>query len=173
MKKLLSNSFFQQAVTLLLSVIFIVIGAIICKYEPLQTTDAEFQRAVVNEVIATTEGPGFHDATVKTVVFNATILTGEEKGKSFNMTQLLDENSPPVPEIVEKGDRILVIYNEPEEENSLSLQSPEAALAEEMAKGAETPRDAMERLLARDDCPFKKNDLKAAAIHLKQMFSAE
>lgn len=118
MKKLLSNSFFQQAVTLLLSVIFIVIGALICKYEPLQTTDAEFQRAVVNEVIATTEGPGFHDATVKTVVFNATILTGKEKGKSFNMTQLLDENSPPVPEIVEKGDRILVIYNEPEEENS-------------------------------------------------------
>lgn len=118
MKKLLSNSFFQQAVTLLLSVIFILIGALICKYEPLQTTDAEFQRAVVNEVIATTEGPGFHDATVKTVVFNATILTGKEKGKSFNMTQLLDENSPPVPEIVEKGDRILVIYNEPEEENS-------------------------------------------------------
>ena len=118
MKKLLSNSFFQQAVTLLLSVIFIVVGAVICKYEPLQTTDAEFQRAVVNEVIATTEGPGFHDATVKTVVFNATILTGKEKGKSFNMTQLLDENSPPVPEIVEKGDRILVIYNEPEDENS-------------------------------------------------------
>ena len=118
MKKLLSNSFFQQAVTLLLSVIFIVIGALICRYEPLQTTDAEFQRAVVNEVIATTEGPGFHDATVKTVIFNATILTGKEKGKSFNMTQLLDENSPPVPEIVEKGDRILVIYNEPEEENS-------------------------------------------------------
>ena len=118
MKKLLSNSFFQQAVTLLLSVIFIVIGALICRYEPLQTTDAEFQRAVVNEVIATTEGPGFHDATVKTVIFNATILTGKEKGKSFNMTQLPDENSPPVPEIVEKGDRILVIYNEPEEENS-------------------------------------------------------
>ncbi len=118
MKKLLANSFFQQAVTLLLSVIFIVIGALICKYEPLQTTDAEFQRAVVNEVIATTEGPGFHDATVKTVVFNATILTGKEKGNSYNMTQLLDENSPPVPEIVEKGDKILVIYNEPEEENS-------------------------------------------------------
>lgn len=118
MKKLLGNSFFQQVVTLVLSVIFIVIGAIICKYEPLQTTDAEFQRAVVNEVIATTEGPGFHNATVKTVIFNATILTGKEKGNSYNMTQLLDENSPPVPEIVEKGDRILVIYNEPEEENS-------------------------------------------------------
>lgn len=118
MKKLLSNSFFQQAVTLVLSVIFIVIGALICKYEPLQTTDAEFERAVVNEVIATTEGPGFHDATVKTVIFNATILTGKEKGNSYNMTQLLDENSPPVPEIVEKGDKILVIYNEPEDENS-------------------------------------------------------
>lgn len=118
MKKLINNSWFQQGVTLVLSVIFIVIGAIICKYEPLQTTDAEFQRAVVNEVIATTEGPGFHDATVKTVIFNATILTGEEKGNSYNMTQLLDENSPPVPEIVEKGDRILVIYNEPEDKNS-------------------------------------------------------
>ena len=118
MKKLLSNSFFQQAVTLLLSVIFIIIGALLCKYEPLQTTDAEFERAVVNEVIAVTEEPGFNNATVKTVVFNATILTGKEKGNSYNMTQLLDENSPPVPEIVEKGDKILVIYNEPEEENS-------------------------------------------------------
>ncbi|MBR2615687.1 MAG: 16S rRNA (cytidine(1402)-2'-O)-methyltransferase [Clostridia bacterium] len=78
----------------------------------------------------------------------------------------------------QKGEFTLIVEmpvcdREPEEENSLSLQSPEAALAEEMAKGAETPRDAMERLLARDDCPFKKNDLKAAAIHLKQMFSAE
>ena len=118
MKRLLSNSFFQQAVTLVLSVIFIIIGALVCKYQPLQTTDAEFERAVVNEVIAVTEGAGFNNATVKTVVFNATILTGEEKGNSYNMTQLLDENSPPVPEIVEKGDKILVIYNEPDDENS-------------------------------------------------------
>ncbi len=115
MKALIKKPWFQQTVTLILSIVFIITGALICRYKPLQTTDAEFERATVNEVIATTTEQSVRDTTVTTVIFSATIQSGEQKGKTYNMTQLLDEMSPPVPEMVEKGDRILVIYNEPED----------------------------------------------------------
>lgn len=48
--------------------------------------------------------------------------------------------------------------------------SPEAALAEEMLRGG-TARDAMERILARPGNKLKKNELKSAAIRLKELFS--
>lgn len=48
--------------------------------------------------------------------------------------------------------------------------SPEAALAEEILSGGSV-RDAMERILSREDNRFKKNELKAAAIALKNAFS--
>lgn len=115
MKKLVKKPWFQQTVNIILSVIFLIIGSMLCRYEPLQTTDAAFERATVNEVIATTTEESVRDTTVTTVIFNATITSGSEKGNSYNMTQLLDEMSPPVPEIVEPGDKILVIYNEPED----------------------------------------------------------
>ncbi len=115
MKELIKKPWFQQTVTLILSAVFILVGALICRYNPLQTTDAEFERATVNEVIATTTEQSVRDTTVTTVIFSATINSGEYKGKTFNMTQLLDEMSPPVPEMVEKGDKILVIYSEPED----------------------------------------------------------
>ena len=115
MKKLVKKPWFQQTVNIILSVIFLIIGSMLCRYEPLQTTDAAFERATVNEVIATTTEESVRDTTVTTVIFNATITSGNQKGNSYNMTQLLDEMSPPVPEIVEPGDKILVIYNEPED----------------------------------------------------------
>ncbi len=115
MKNLIKKVWFQQAVTLILSAVFLVVGAFICKYNPLETTDAAFERAVVNSVIATKTEQSIRDTTVTTVIFNATITSGQHKGKTYNMTQLLDEMSPPVPRQVEKGDKILVIYNEPEE----------------------------------------------------------
>lgn len=114
MKTLIKKPWFQQIVTLVLSIVFLAIGALICRYEPLQTTDAAFEKATVNEVIATTTEQSVRDTTVTTVIFSATINSGQHKGETFNMTQLLDEMSPPVPEMVEKGDKILVIYNEPE-----------------------------------------------------------
>ncbi len=115
MKNPVKKPWFQQTVNIILSVIFLIIGSMLCRYEPLQTTDAAFERATVNEVIATTTEQSIRDTTVTTVIFNATITSGSEKGNSYNMTQLLDEMSPPVPEIVEPGDKILVIYNEPED----------------------------------------------------------
>lgn len=118
MNKLIKKPWFQQTVTLVLSIVFLTIGALICRYEPLQTTDAVFEKATVNEVIATTTEQSVRDTTVTTVIFSATINSGQYKGKTFNMTQLLDEMSPPVPEMVEKGDKILVIYSEPEDPSS-------------------------------------------------------
>lgn len=118
MKNLFTKPWFQHSVTLILSIVFLIVGAIICKYEPLQTTDAAFERATVKEVIATKTEQSVRDTTVTTVIFSATITSGAEKGKTYNMTQLLDEMSPPVPEMVEKGDKILVIYNEPEDKTS-------------------------------------------------------
>jgi len=75
----------------------------------------------------------------------------------------------------EKGEFTLIIEMSPtekkEEENTLP-RSPEAALVEEMLAGAPTLRDAMDTILQRDNTPFKKNDLKAAAIRLKELSRA-
>ena len=48
--------------------------------------------------------------------------------------------------------------------------SPAAALAEELASGGGTVKDAVERILARPDNRLKKNELKEAALRLKEIF---
>lgn len=50
--------------------------------------------------------------------------------------------------------------------------SPAAALAEELAAGGGTAKDAIERILARPQNRLKKNDLKEAALLLKEIFGA-
>lgn len=72
----------------------------------------------------------------------------------------------------EKGEFTLIVEMPPEKpKEDVSLpHSPEAALVEEMLQGARTLRDAMERILAKEENNFKKNDLKAAAIRLKELF---
>ena len=74
----------------------------------------------------------------------------------------------------EKGEFTLIIevpvIAEEKEENALP-HSPEAALVEEMLAGSPTLRDAIDSLLQKDT-PFKKNDLKGAAIRLKNLFEA-
>ncbi|MBQ4036509.1 MAG: 16S rRNA (cytidine(1402)-2'-O)-methyltransferase [Clostridia bacterium] len=76
----------------------------------------------------------------------------------------------------EKGEFTLIIemppkVAEPPKEEKPS--SPEAALVEAMLAGAETLRDAMEAILAKEDAPFKKNELKQASIRLKALFAPE
>ena len=74
----------------------------------------------------------------------------------------------------EKGEFTLIIEvpaAEAKEEEPSLPHSPEAALVEEMLNGAPTLRDAMTALLEKDS-PFKKNDLKAASIRLKNLFQA-
>ncbi len=118
MKRIIKKPIFQQIVTVILSIIFIFIGSFFCKYEVPVTTDASFEHARVIEVLAEKTSLSIRDTTVVTVVFSAEITSGENKGKIFNMTQMLDEMSPPVPPKVENGDKILVMYNEPENESS-------------------------------------------------------
>jgi len=118
MKSLIKKPIFQQIITVILSIVFIFIGSIFCKYEAPVTTDASFEHARVIEVVAEKTSQSIRDTLVTTVVFSAEITSGENKGKVFNMTQLLDEMSPPVPPKVESGDSILVMYNEPENESS-------------------------------------------------------
>jgi NADH:ubiquinone oxidoreductase subunit 6 (subunit J) len=62
--------------------------------------------------------PSINGKTATLVVFSATITSGEHKGEKYNMTQLLDEVSPPVPKQVQSGDKILVAYTEKENEDS-------------------------------------------------------
>ena len=72
----------------------------------------------------------------------------------------------------EKGEFTLIIempLQEEKEEKTLP-HSPEAALVEELLNGSATMRDATEAILQRGDTPFKKNDLKGAAIRLKNLF---
>lgn len=118
MKRIIKKPIFQQIVTVILSIIFIFIGSFFCKYEVPVTTDASFEHARVIEVLAEKTSLSIRDTTVVTVVFSAEITSGENKGKIFNMTQMLDEMSPPVPPKVESGDKILVMYNEPDNESS-------------------------------------------------------
>ena len=81
------------------------------------------------------------------------------------------ENNPNA----EKGEFTLMIEmplvekKEDAEEKGKPL-SAESALVEEMLLGAPTLRDAMEQILAKEDNEFKKNELKSAAIRLKELF---
>ena len=119
--KLLKNTLFQQAVTFVISIILLIVVGFFCNYEPALATDSELQHAVVEEVIATTAEPSVNGKEAKTVIFSATITTGEHKGESFKMTQLLDEMSPPVPEVVEPGNRILVAYTQSEHHGTSAI----------------------------------------------------
>jgi hypothetical protein len=73
----------------------------------------------------------------------------------------------------EKGEFTLIVEMPPKEEKEEEKalpHSPEAALVEEMLVGAPSLRDAIEAVLKKGDTPFKKNDLKSAAIRLKELF---
>lgn len=119
--KIFKNTAFQQAATVVISAILLIIASLFCNYKPELATDSELQHAVVDEVIATTQEPSVNGKEAKVVIFSATIKTGEHKGESFKMTQLLDEMSPPVPEPVEPGDRILVAYTQSEHHGTSAI----------------------------------------------------
>ena len=72
----------------------------------------------------------------------------------------------------EKGEFTLIIEvpEKVEEAAAPAPSSPHAALIDEMIAGAETLRDAIEAVLSKENTPFKKNDLKEAAIRLKELF---
>ena len=71
----------------------------------------------------------------------------------------------------DKGEYTLILSpeNAGGEPEVLAL-SPAAALAEELARNGGTARDAIERILARPDNQLKKNDLKDAALRLREIF---
>ncbi len=72
----------------------------------------------------------------------------------------------------EKGEFTLIIETpEAKEEAETALpSSPHAALIDAMMAGAETLRDAIDAVLADGNTPFKKNELKEAAIAIKSLF---
>lgn len=117
-KNLLKKTYIQQIITFILSVVILFIASFFCSYNPELVTDSELQHANVNEVIASKTVPSINGKTATLVVFSATITSGEHKGEKYNMTQLLDEVSPPVPKQVQSGDKILVAYTEKENEDS-------------------------------------------------------
>ncbi len=89
------------------------------------------------------------------------------RGTTGEVLKELEENPN-----AEKGEFTLIIevpVQEKKEEPPLP-HSPEAALVEEMLAGAPTLRDAIEAVLEKENTPFKKNDLKGAAIRLKELF---
>ncbi len=74
----------------------------------------------------------------------------------------------------EKGEFTLIIEMPVLEkaEEKAAPASPHGALIDEMILGAPTLRDAIEAVLAKGDTPFKKNELKEAAIAIKDLFQA-
>lgn len=73
----------------------------------------------------------------------------------------------------EKGEFTLIVEmpeKKEEPETTALPSSPHAALIDAMVAGAETLRDAIETVLQDDACPFKKNELKEAAITVKSLF---
>ncbi len=73
----------------------------------------------------------------------------------------------------EKGEFTLIVempvMEEKEEEKTPS--SPYGALIDEMVDGAPSLRDAIDAVLKKENTPFKKNELKEAAIKIKELFS--
>ena len=73
----------------------------------------------------------------------------------------------------EKGEFTLIVempvFEKTEDEKIPS--SPYGALIDEMIAGAPSLRDAIDAVLNRDNTPFKKNELKEAAIKIKEIFS--
>ena len=55
-------------------------------------------------------------------------------------------------------------------EEAVPPSAPRAALIDAMIAGAETLRDAIEAVLESGNTPFKKNELKEAAIAIKSLF---
>jgi len=73
----------------------------------------------------------------------------------------------------EKGEFTLIVEAPEKKEDAtdaLPPTSPHAALIDAMIGGAETLRDAIEAVLAEGNSPFKKNELKEAAIAIKSLF---
>ena len=73
----------------------------------------------------------------------------------------------------EKGEFTLIVEAPEKKEDAtdaLPPSSPHAALIDAMIGGAETLRDAIEAVLAEGNSPFKKNELKEAAIAIKSLF---
>lgn len=108
MKKLNLSGKTGIFITAIISILLVVIGAFIFKTEPVKTSDSELETATVTSVIAETTQNGINGNEVITVIFEAKITSGSEKGKSFKMTQTLDDMTPPVPKKVQSGDKILV-----------------------------------------------------------------
>lgn len=108
MKKLNLSGKFGIFVAAIISILLVVIGAFIFKTEPVKTSDSELETATVTSVIAETSQTGINGNEVITVIFEAKITSGSEKGNSFKMTQTLDDMTPPVPKKVQSGDKILV-----------------------------------------------------------------
>ncbi len=73
----------------------------------------------------------------------------------------------------EKGEFTLIIEMPEAKEIEAEVtipSSPHAALIDAMFGGAQTLRDAIEQVLADEKTPFKKNELKEAAIAIKSLF---
>jgi len=76
----------------------------------------------------------------------------------------------------EKGEFTLILELEETKKESEEKSAPlscEAALVEAMLDGCPTLRDAMDRLLSQEPPRYKKNELKSAAIRLKELFRQE
>ncbi len=89
------------------------------------------------------------------------------RGNPAEVLRELEENPN-----AEKGEFTLIIEvpEKVEEAAAPAPSSPHAALIDEMIAGAETLRDAIEAVLSKENTPFKKNDLKEAAIRIKELF---
>lgn len=75
----------------------------------------------------------------------------------------------------EKGEFTLILElpkTEKTKEEALP-QTPESALVDAMIGGAPTLRDAIDRVLENKESEWKKNELKSAALRLKNLFAAE
>ncbi len=92
------------------------------------------------------------------------------RGTPSEVLRELEENPN-----AEKGEFTLILEmpeGTAKQEKALP-SSPHAALVDAMIAGAPTLRDAIDAILADDANPFKKNELKEAAIAIKALFEAE
>lgn len=119
-KKIITN-----IIVIILSITFILIGYIVVPYKSLDTSGLVSKKAKVLEILDkknSTYDIGTEITSV-TITFKAKFTSGKEKSKTFTAIQTIDGMILPKPKEVHKGDNILCVKINPDDNNSANIYS--------------------------------------------------
>ena len=110
------NSLLAYLAVCICSVLFILIGNRISQNPSTQQDFEPVETAIVVEITDQRTESLMEGITNTIVNFTAKITSGEQKGETIAMEQYIDGMFLPIPEVVAKGDKILALESQMEEE---------------------------------------------------------